>query len=118
MPLSTLFRKSIKQITRLIPDEIRARATQEITKRLDVVLYGLGIKAGSRVAGVVTAAPGRFFFEASELPDLVTLLRDRLPHEAELILEEAEGICRHRFNLLGYSDLDYGAEIDWHCDAR
>ncbi|MGA2645217.1 MAG: alginate lyase family protein [Candidatus Sulfotelmatobacter sp.] len=28
----------------------------------------------------------------------------------------AERICRHRFDLLGYENLDYGAEIDWHFD--
>ena len=31
-------------------------------------------------------------------------------------LEQAEKICQHRFDLLGYKDLDFGAPIDWHFD--
>src|ERR1700736_216712 len=30
---------------------------------------------------------------------------------------QAEEICRHRLDLLGYSDLDFGRPIDWHLDA-
>jgi hypothetical protein len=44
-------------------------------------------------------------------------LREHLPCEAEEIVREADEICRHRFRLLGYRDLDYGAQIDWHLDA-
>ena len=29
---------------------------------------------------------------------------------------EAEKICQHRFDLLGYADLDFGSPIDWHLD--
>ena len=32
-------------------------------------------------------------------------------------MAEANEICRHRFQLLGYRDVDYGAEMDWHLDA-
>jgi|HubBroStandDraft_1064217.scaffolds.fasta_scaffold04321_3 hypothetical protein len=31
-------------------------------------------------------------------------------------LDEAERICQHRFDLLGYKDLDFGTPIDWHLD--
>ena len=31
-------------------------------------------------------------------------------------LGQAEKIRRHRFDLLGYKDLDYGTPIDWHLD--
>ena len=31
-------------------------------------------------------------------------------------LASAEKICRHRFDLLGYTDLDFGSPIDWHFD--
>ena len=39
-----------------------------------------------------------------------------MPEQAEAITNSAEKICAHRFNLLGYEDLDYGQEIDWHLD--
>jgi len=31
-------------------------------------------------------------------------------------LDQAEKICEHRFDLLGYKDLDFGTPIDWHLD--
>ncbi len=31
-------------------------------------------------------------------------------------LDQAEKICRHRFDLLGYQDLDFGTPLDWHFD--
>ncbi|HUD98331.1 MAG TPA: alginate lyase family protein [Bryobacteraceae bacterium] len=31
-------------------------------------------------------------------------------------LASAEQICRHRFDLLGYTDLDFGSPVDWHLD--
>ena len=31
-------------------------------------------------------------------------------------LEQAERLCQHRFDLLGYKDLDFGTPIDWHFD--
>ncbi len=43
-------------------------------------------------------------------------MQERLPEQVESITKSAEKICQHRFNLLGYRDLDYGREIDWHLD--
>ncbi len=40
-----------------------------------------------------------------------------MPQQVSLIIAKAEKICQHRFDLLGYTDLDYGAKIDWHLDA-
>jgi hypothetical protein len=31
-------------------------------------------------------------------------------------LDQAEKLCQHRFDLLGYTDLDFGSPIDWHFD--
>jgi len=31
-------------------------------------------------------------------------------------LDQAAKICKHRFDLLGYKDLDFGSPIDWHLD--
>ncbi len=39
-----------------------------------------------------------------------------MPQQVETIVKRAEKICGHRFDLLGYEDLDYGRKIDWHSD--
>ncbi|HUI43500.1 MAG TPA: alginate lyase family protein [Terriglobia bacterium] len=99
-------------------DEVQARARQELRKRLDLLLYRAGrlreadgnsLEAGER-------EPGKFFFAGDEPPRLAALVRERMPGEADAIVCEAEEICKHRFRLLGYTDLDYGARIDWHLD--
>jgi hypothetical protein len=90
---------------------------QEVSKRLDATLCGIGLQPGRNGLRNSSGSPGTFFFSTDELPKRVSLLREHLPHEAQAIVTEANEICRHSFRLLGYRDLDYGAEIDWHLDA-
>src|SRR5205807_5323219 len=58
----------------------------------------------------------RFFFAPAQVRDLCDLLRELLPGQTSEIVNRAERVCQHRFDLLGYEGLDYGTEIDWHCD--
>jgi len=97
-------------------EEIRTRAGQEIGKRSDLLRHRLGRSpAGVRLIDT-PVRPGKFFFSASEIPERLDLLRKRLPEQATEILREGDAICAHRFRLLGYENLDYGPEIDWHLD--
>jgi hypothetical protein len=98
-------------------DEFETRARQEVSKRLDLALCGIGLQPARNGLCRASGPSGNFFFSPGELASRVTLVRKHLPHEAEEILRQADEICRHRFRLLGYRDLDYGAEIDWHLDA-
>ncbi len=117
MPLLTTARKILGHFNRASWDELKTRGAQECWKRLDWVAYPLGwTPAEVRLDGR-PRTPGRFFFTPAEVPEIARLLRERLPGEAGRILAQAERICRHEFDLLGYRGLDYGAEIDWHLDA-
>jgi hypothetical protein len=98
-------------------DELEARVRQEVSKRLDVALFGIGLQPARNGLRRASGPSGNFFFSRDELAGRVTLLREHLPCEAEEIVREADEICRHRFRLLGFRDLDYGTEIDWHLDA-
>ena len=98
-------------------DEVRSRLGQELTKRADYALYRVGM---SRTQGGVEAQPdrrGKFFFSPEQVPERVTLLKEHLPEEVERTVQEADEVLQHRFRLLGYRDLNYGSEIDWHLDA-
>ena len=97
-------------------DEVRTRLGQEVGKRADYVLYRVGAAPGR---GGIGAAPGRgkFFFSPDQVPGRVALLKKYLPQEVAGTIEEADEILQHRFRLLGYRDLDYGRETDWHLDA-
>jgi hypothetical protein len=95
--------------------EIRTRGGQEFHKRSDLLRYRMGMRP-DRIALREPVAVGKFFFAPSEASVRAELLRQHLPHQAEAIVREADEICQHRFRLLGYENLDYGAEIDWHLD--
>jgi len=98
-------------------NELETRVRQEVSKRLDVTLSKIGVQPGRNGLTSTSGLPGKFFFSTKELSQRIGLLRMHLPQEAEEIVAEANEICRHHFRLLGYRDLDYGAEIDWHLDA-
>jgi uncharacterized heparinase superfamily protein len=101
----------LARVSRMSAREVAVRAAQELDKRLDEA----GLSRPPQPAREAAAA-GRFFFDDGEAPRLARTLRERMPEQAEAILEQAEKICRRRFDLLGYVDLDFGKEIDWRLD--
>lgn len=127
MGLMTVFKdawqRAFARFTTMSWEELRTRLRQEVAKRRDAMLgrFGIhlrihclsavGLHAGARLP------PAPFFVAPGELVQLTALLRDKLPVESARIVEEAEQICQHRFRLLGYTNVDYGPEIDWHRDA-
>src|ERR1041384_2778149 len=103
------------RLSQMDREEMRVRTRQEIGKRLDLMAAIGGYRFGLRNAP--TGFGGKFFFPPDEIPERITLLNEFLPAQVSQIISEADNICRHRFNLLGYPGLDYGEEIDWHLDA-
>ena len=97
-------------------DELFDRLRQYVTARIDVISY----RAGNNLSGASDSGPagtfGRFYFTPAEIPELIGTLRQILPGQAREIVLQAEKIRGHRLDLLGYEALDYGAEIEWHCD--
>src|SRR5487761_42100 len=135
MPIRTTWRRTAARIAAMSRDEIRTRFQQELFKRSDALIFGLGAgfvaserrsPDGQRPAGRLAspaslpiygaARLGRFFFDPGDLPQIKALLARRLPLETSDIVEQAERICGHEFDLLGYSGLPYGPVIDWRRD--
>jgi hypothetical protein len=98
-------------------EERWTRLAQELNKRIDLTLYRCGLLSTQNRVSESIESCGNFFFPRAELPHLVTALRSKMGGEVESIVLEADKICRHRFRLLGYDDLDYGPQIDWHLDV-
>jgi hypothetical protein len=98
-------------------DEIRTRTRQELSKRCDFAAYRIGLGVQRYRVRERGPAPGKFFFSVEDIPQIIALLRQNLGSEVAEVVREADEICEHRFRLLGYEDLDYGREIDWHMDA-
>ena len=95
--------------------ELGDRVRQLATSRLDLLRYRVGADFAPQLTPVSSGQP-HFFFSPQEVPSLCSRLLQLFPETAERIVERAERICEHRFDLLGYEGLDYGSEIDWHCD--
>jgi hypothetical protein len=98
--------------------EASTRIAQEVSKRLDPTLYGTGLGRRAPLLRPQSAAHPRFFFgeNKAEPAHRAALLLEHLPREAEKIIHEADSICRHQFHLLGYENLDYSNNLDWHFD--
>jgi len=113
------WRKKASRLARMGWGELQSRARQEVSKRLDLALYRAGVLAGSMKSpsGSEPVVPAKFFFAADEIASRARLVREHLPAEVESLIREADEICHHRFRLLGYENLDYGEDIDWHLDA-
>ena len=117
--MTPTWRKTVSRLTRMGWGELQTRVRQEVSKHLDLALYRAGTRNRStpHLCFGEPVTPANFFFSADQLVSRTHLLREHLPAEVESIIREADEICQHRFRLLGYDDLDYGAEIDWHLDA-
>jgi len=96
--------------------EIVDRIRQQATARFDLACSKAGADFAPRMTPVVSGPQPRFFFSLEAVPALCAKLRQLLPEQAAQIVERAERICEHRFDLLGYDAVDCGQEIDWHCD--
>jgi hypothetical protein len=111
------WRQIKNRLARMDGDELRDRLRQEFSKRQDAILSRLGFDFTGGSRGLSTATPGTFFFGADSIGSILAILRLRLPEQTGQIIRRAEQICQHRFDLLGYENLDYGSAIDWHLDA-
>jgi hypothetical protein len=106
-----------RRLARMDRAELRFRLHQELAQRQDSALAFLGFDFTRNSRNAVGSGDANFFFSRDSIDPILALLRERLPDQVERIVQQAEKICRHRFDLLGYEDLDYGSPIDWHLDA-
>jgi hypothetical protein len=97
--------------------ELLDRSWQEVAKRIDALLSRLGFDVAQGLVQSANTKPCRFFFTPACVPAVLGLICQRLPQQAERIVHQADRICRHQFDLLGYEDLDYGDPIDWQLDV-
>jgi len=96
--------------------EVFDRTRQTTTCRIDEWRQRRGHDFAQNVSPEASARHGNFFFGQGELPALCELLNQRFPATTREIVRRAEQNLLHRFDLLGYQNLDYGPEIDWHLD--
>lgn len=107
----------LRRVTSMGRHELLDRLRQQLTARADLLLHLSGHDFASGMQRETAGPKGRFFFTPAEAAARCALLKQVFPAQADDIVFRAEKICQHRFDLLGYENLDYGPEIDWHCDV-
>ena len=110
------WRNTWSRLAHMERHEFLDRGRQELAKRADAILSRFGFDFAQGLVRSANVKPGRFFFTPASLQSRLELFRQRLPRRAEQIVLQADRICLHQFDLLGYEDLAYGDPIDWHVD--
>lgn len=110
-------RRFLNKLQAMDRREFADRCRQEFTKRADSLRARLHFDFTRNAFSAQASPPGRFFFTSDQIESRVALLRHRLPQVAGDITNRADRILAHRFDLLGFTDLEYGDPIRWHLDA-
>lgn len=112
-----VWRKRLSRLSEMSWDELSTRTRQELSKRLEWTAYRAGRRPMDARLPDQSGTQGNFYFSPDQVPQLAALLGETLESEVSKILQDADGISAHRFHLLGYKNVDYGEQIDWHLDA-
>lgn len=96
--------------------ELLFRLNQSIWNTYDRISLQSGIK-GRLLSRQEGFKHGCFFLGSDDLSVIASMYQER-PDLKRLLLQRADKICSHRFDLLGYTDLNFQRNglIDWHFD--
>lgn len=76
-------------------------------------------KSSSQTSPSQTVPEHHFFWEGSDVEEIKRQYAQNFPSWRSAVLQRADQICEHRFNLLGYSGLRFAGpngSVDWHLD--
>ncbi len=118
MAKSSILSSRLQRFMAMDRAEVAERLRQHVSARRDLIRYRLGHDfTQAHWSAPDAIETGHFFFTPSELRSNLNLIKNELPDQAQEIVSRARRILEHRFDLLGYENLEYGARIDWHLDA-
>jgi Heparinase II/III-like protein/Heparinase II/III N-terminus len=109
----------VRRLLKMDRAEIVDRLRQQVVARLDLFRFSLGhdFAKFSPEAKPGADEHGHFFFSSADLPAICDFIKRDLPAQVDEMFARARRICEHRFDLLGYENIDYGHPIDWRLDA-
>lgn len=111
------WKQVLSKLRNMEREEFLFRGRQEVSKRADAVLARFGYDFARDFRSPRDRQRGVFFFHSGQTENLLRVIRERVPEQTGKIIEGANKICRHHFDLLGYENLNYGKEINWHLDG-
>ncbi|QQS47192.1 MAG: alginate lyase family protein [Acidobacteriota bacterium] len=129
----------LKKLRSMSLGEVKGRAHQEFVKLADCLLLDGAVEMsdgelyrefrsesrnGSQESPVrmlirrMRAGEGLILPSLAERRGIIEIMHHRFASEVEAIVAAAERALEGRFDLLGYTDLDFGKPVDWHLDPR
>jgi len=60
----------------------------------------------------------RFFVDSKNKEKIKEIFKQGFSNRVENVLQNADEICEHNFNLLGSGKVNLGKKINWHCDFK
>src|SRR5207244_11853076 len=99
-----------KRLRSMTVDEIVDRVRQHVMSRLDFQRFKYGKNVVAPPVLIRPEKPGRFFFAPKDVPELCSLLRERMPGQVTEIIAQAEKIHDKRFNLLATENPTKGSQ--------
>ncbi len=98
-------------------DELTHRLREKATSGMERFGVRLGVPelpGGNDFRGYLEAAACRFY-RGVQVPRRDFVKRE-FPHWIDRAVLEADQLCRHEIELLGFGRVELGSEIDWHRD--
>lgn len=104
--------------------KLKGRDTKELAFRSNQYLWNICDRLslqtrppGNSQLAKVNLIRGHFFLANEELSAIPSIYNEH-PTAKRLLLQRADKICKHQFDLLGYKNLNFDSNgrIDWHLD--
>jgi hypothetical protein len=101
--------------------EIRHRLRERVRLEAERVRVGLRVVPAPReieedCLPLLRRTFATRFYVAQDRDSLRSLVQQQFPDWQDRAVREADALCRHRVELLGYGEVDLGPGIDWHRD--
>ena len=110
--------EKLKRLSAMAPRELAHRFREKGISELERLGVGLDeweATEGRSFKAYLSGAPAQRFYVRNP-EHLRKWVQENFPQWIDRAVDEAEKLCRHEVELLGYGPVALGAEIDWHRD--
>src|SRR5580693_2253327 len=110
--------RKFRRLREMSPVELMHRVSEKGYAALE--RFGFGIDETEAVAGLTfksyLAGPAFKRFYCGARQNMRELIAEESPQWIDRAVDEAEALCRHEIEILGYGKIRLGAIIDWNRD--
>jgi len=114
-------REKLSRLREMSYTEVAHRLREQCRKEVDRIRFKTGVhdrdvEISSLKTWLQNGPARRFYASTRERQRVIQLVSERFPEWFDRSIQDAECLLEHRLNILGYSDVPLGDEIDWNRD--